>query len=121
MVGLLGRKIDWSGEEGNWDAIMHDGVEKQIAVHVTAPLPEEFPGRQLITGVSLVSAGGHSLVIEANNPYTTETAGCPPDRIVPCLAEGSLRITVDGEQTDSLVSPGEKIELLGDGNKIDVE
>lgn len=117
MFGLLGQRIDWKGEAGNWYALVHDGVEKQIAVRLTSPLPEEFPDRQLVTGVSLVSTGGHSLIIEADNPYTTETAGCPPDMMVPCLAEGSLRITVDGEQTNFLVSPSEKIELPGGESK----
>ena len=70
-------------------------------LRVTAPLPEEFPDRQLITGLSVLSEG-HSLVIEVNNPYDVETNGCPRG-ISPCLANGGLRAVVDGEEVDGLL------------------
>ena len=76
MQGLRGQKIDWSGEDGAWySLIKDDAVNLQVNVRLNAPLPDEFPSRQLITGMSVLSEG-HSLVIEVKDPYSVSTGGC---------------------------------------------
>ncbi|CAM9361358.1 unnamed protein product [Ectocarpus sp. 4 AP-2014] len=99
MKGLLGQSINWSGIDGGWYSFVQDpDMDLNVNVRLTAPLPEEFPDRQLVTGLS-VMAGGHSLVIEVTNPYETDTAGgCPDGAPAPCLANGGLSVTVDGEK-----------------------
>ena len=97
MQGLRGQKIDWSGVDGGWYALIKDdNADLGINVRLTAPLPNEFPDRQLITGLTVMSQG-HSLVIEVENPYTVDTDGCP-EGVTPCLANGGLRIVVDGKE-----------------------
>lgn len=44
MVGLLGKKIDWVGEDGGWYCLISDRDDFQLNIRVTAPMPEEFPG-----------------------------------------------------------------------------
>ena len=69
MKGLRGQKIDWSGIDGEWyNMVKDDDAGFHVNVRVTAPLPEEFPDRQLSTGLSVLSEG-HSLVVEVKNPY----------------------------------------------------
>lgn len=78
-------------------------LPNQVNVRPTAPLPE-FPERQYITGISVMS-NGHSLVIEVKDPYSVETDGCVPLGVgFPCLAEGGLRIAVDGEEVYNILS-----------------
>ena len=102
MRGLRGQMIDWSGVDGSWyNLIKDDEVDLHINLRVTAPLPREFPDRQLITGVSVISEG-HSLVVEIRNPYTVDTDGCPTG-VSPCLADGGLRAIVDGLEDDSIL------------------
>ena len=102
MKGLRGQKIDWSGVDGAWyNMIRDEEVDLYVNVRLTAPLPEEFPDRQLITGLGLLSEG-HSLVIEVKNPYDVVTSGCASGT-VPCLSEGGLRAVVDGEEEDDLL------------------
>ena len=102
MKGLRGQTIDWSGIDGGWyNMVKDDHAEFLVNVRLTAPLPEEFPDRQLITGLSVLSKG-HSLIIEVENPYDIDTNGCPPG-ISPCLANGGLRAIVDGEEVESLL------------------
>lgn len=110
MVGLLGQKIDWYGEDNGWYCLVADPTF-QINARVTAPMPEDFPTRQLVTGVSLVTANGHTLTVEVKDPYTTTTDGCSTSS--PCLADGALRILVDGEESYELQAPGEGIALPG--------
>ncbi|MEP4900176.1 MAG: hypothetical protein ABJX82_00025, partial [Paracoccaceae bacterium] len=89
MTGLSGQSLEWSGEDGGWYALIQDeGV--QINVRLTAPLAKDFPNRQLVTGVSVLSGEGHSFVVEVQNPYSVETSGCP-NGVHPCLADGALR------------------------------
>lgn len=104
MEGLRGQKIDWYGDDGGWySLIKDDNAGLDINVRLTAPLPDDFPDRQLITGLGVV-ANGHSLTVEVKNPYTVDTNGCP-EGVSPCLANGGLRITVDGgESADFLRS-----------------
>lgn len=100
MVGFQGQKIDWMGDDGGWYVLLSDGDDVRMAVRLTAPLPSEFPDRQLITGFALQLEDNHSLVIETKEPYTTETSSCP--ECAPCLSENALRVTVDGLVQPSL-------------------
>ena len=72
-----------------------------VNIRLTAPLPEDFPDRQLITGLSIIYEG-HSLVIEVQNPYDVKTNDCPSG-ITPCLSNGGLRAIVDGEEVDGFL------------------
>ena len=102
MQGLRGQQIDWSGIDNSWYCMVSDNTDSiNVNVRLNAPIPEEFPDRQLITGVSVMSQG-HSLVIEVTNPYDINTDGCPPD-MSPCLSNGGLRAMVDGEEVDNLL------------------
>lgn len=97
MTGFKGQKIDWKGEDGAWYVLLSDSHDLQMTVRLTAPLPEDFPDRQLITGFAIQYDSGHSLVIETMNPYSTDTPGCAPDLVGPCLSDGVLKITIDGQ------------------------
>ncbi|CAN0235144.1 unnamed protein product, partial [Ectocarpus sp. 4 AP-2014] len=102
MQGLRGQRIDWSGVDGGWySMIKDDNTDLNINVRLTAPLPDEFPNRQLMTSLAVVS-GGHSVVVEVENPYTVDTNGCP-EGVSPCLANGGLRIIVDDQEVDELL------------------
>ena len=114
MVGLLGQKIDWAGVDSAWYCLITDGPNFHVNVRVSAPMPEEFPDRQLISGLSILSDDGRSsLVVEVKDPYSTVTDGCPKDSSAPCLAEGGLVILVDGEESAALQVPGENVRLPG--------
>lgn len=113
MVGMFGQKFDWSGQDKGWYCLVSDGPDFQLNVRVTAPMPEDFPDRQLVSAVSILSAGGRSLVIELNDPYTIDTEGCADDSL-PCLADGALRIVVDGVEHNDLQVPSEAVELEGE-------
>ena len=79
MQGLRGQQIDWSGIDNSWYCMVSDDTDGiNVNVRLNAPLPEDFPDRQLITGLSVMSQG-HSLVIVVTNPYDVNTAGCPSD------------------------------------------
>ena len=102
MKGLRGQKIGWSGIDGGRYIIIRDvDADLHVNVRLTAPLPEEFPDRQLITGLGIVSKM-HSLTLEVKNPYDIDTNGCPLGRS-PCLANGGLRAVVDGKEVDDLL------------------
>lgn len=112
MVGLRGQRIDWSGVDGSWYCLLKaEELDLHINVRLTAPLPNEFPDRQLITAVS-VQSEGNSLVLEVKNPDTTVTNGCPVG-ISPCLADGGLRITSNGRENAKLVRPTIDAQLDG--------
>ncbi|CAM9788475.1 unnamed protein product [Ectocarpus sp. 12 AP-2014] len=113
MQGLRGQRINWSGVDGGWySLIKDDGTDTEINVRVTAPLSDEFPDRQLVTSLAVMSKG-HSLEIEVQNPYTTDTDGCP-EGVSPCLANGGLRILVDGQEADGLFQFSRQVSV-GDG------
>ncbi|MEP5375890.1 MAG: hypothetical protein ABJQ14_08880, partial [Hyphomicrobiales bacterium] len=116
MVGMLGQKFDWSGEDKGWYSLVSDGEDFQLNVRVTAPMPEDFPDRQLVSAVSILSSGGRSLVIEVKDPYTIDTAGCESgdDSSLLCLADGAFRFIVDGVEHRGLQTPSEAVELPGD-------
>ena len=114
MVGLLGQKIDWAGVDNAWYCLLSDGSNFHVNVRLSAPMPEEFPYRQLISAVSIVADDGlHSLVVEVKDPYSTNTDGCPKASPVPCLADGGIRILVDGEEPAALQAPFENVRLPG--------
>ena len=109
MTGLSGQSLEWSGEDGGWYALIHD-ENMQINVRLTAPLMKDFPNRQLVTGVSVLSGDGHSFVVEVKNPYSVETSGCPSG-VRPCLADGALRIAVDGKEPVEMLGPVKGAQL----------
>ena len=105
MQGLRGQHIDWSGVDGGWYCLVKDeDADFHVNVRVTAPLPKEFPDRQLITGMSVIS-NGNSLVLEVKDPYTTLTSGCSGVDGPVCLAAGGLRAIVNGKDNDHLLAP----------------
>lgn len=112
MRGLQGQQVDWKGEDGGWYVLISDTADVQITVRLTAPLSQDFPDRQLITAFGLKYHGGHSVIIETKYPHTSQTEGCLDAWYVPCLAENSLRITVDGEVYEGI--PVERASLPGD-------
>ena len=109
---LLGQRIEWAGVSGAWYSFLKDvDAGLDVNVRVTAPLEEEFPDRQLVTGVSVLSQG-HSLVIQVKNPSHTATAGCA-NGVSPYLADGCLQVVVDGTQRPELLSPSRGLHLPG--------
>ena len=99
MQGLRGQHINWSGVDGGWYCLVKDqDADFHVNVRLTAPQPEEFPDRQLVTGVGVI-ADGNSLVVEVRDPYTTVTSGCSDEKSV-CLADGGLKATVNGQEAD---------------------
>ena len=114
MKGLRGQKIDWSGVDGGWySLIKDDDVDLNVNIRLTAPLPDEFPDRQLVTGLSVMSEG-HSLVVEVNNPYVVDTDGCP-ESVSPCLANGGLRVVVDGQENNEGLRFSRQVPIVAGG------
>ena len=104
MQGLRGQRINWSGVDGGWYCLVKDqDADFQVNVRLTAPQPVEFPDRQLVTGLSVLS-DGNALVVEVADPYTTKTAGCP-DGVAVCLANNGLRASVNGQDARQLLVP----------------
>lgn len=101
MTGLKGTKIDWKGEDRGWYVLVFDDPDLEVSVRLTAPLPDKFPDRQLITGFAIKYEGGHSIVIVDKRPYTTETNGCPDEEGLDCLAENALQVIVDANDLPS--------------------
>ena len=104
MQGLRGQRINWSGVDGGWYCLVKDkDADFHVNVRLTAPDREEFPDRQLVTGLSLIS-DGNSLVIEVRDPYTTVTSGCPGEQSI-CLSNGGLRAVANGQDATQLLVP----------------
>lgn len=113
VAGLSGQRIAWSGEDGGWYCFVKDNeLDLQVNVRVTAPLAQ-FPDRQLMTGVAVLSEG-HTLVVEVVDPYTITTNGCPAG-VSPCLNDGGVRFMVDGLEAPELLSPTRRVQLHEDG------
>lgn len=111
--GLRGQHLEVAGEDGGWYCLLKDDViDLHVNVRFTAPLPVEFPHRQLVTGLAVLS-GDHSFVVEARNPYDIATVDCPAG-ISPCLANGGLRVRVDGQEVEALLRPT-RDELVVEG------
>lgn len=114
MVGLAGQKVDWWGEDGAWYSLLKDkDSDLNINVRLTAPLPDDFPERQLITGVSIMSHG-KSIMVENTDPYSAKPAGCAEDVTLPCLSNGGITVTVNGHNAPELLSPVQGVVLGGD-------
>ena len=96
--------------------MVSDGEDFQRNVRLTAPMPEEFPDKQLVAVVSILSPGGRSFLIEVKNQYTIDTAGCGggDGSSLPCLAIGAFRFVIDGVEHKSLEIPGKAVDLPGD-------
>ena len=102
VQGPRGQQIDWSEIDNSWYCMVSDDTDSiNVNVRLNAPLPEDFPDRQLITGL-IVMSQGHSLVIEVTNQYEVNTDGCHPNMSL-CLSNGGLRAMVDGEEVDDLL------------------
>lgn len=101
MTGLRGQRYDWFADDGGWYAFLSTPDQLQMNLRVTSHLPATFPERQLVTGVALVTDGGHTIVIDIEEPLdlaptchgTAAAVGSAP-----CLANGGLRVTVDGRE-----------------------
>lgn len=101
LTGLRGQRFDWSGRDGGWYAFLSTPDQLQMNLRVTSHLPKTFPERQLVTGVALVTEGGHMIVADIADPLELEpTCEFTADAIgsAPCLINGGLRVTVDGRE-----------------------
>lgn len=111
MTGFLEQRVDWVGVDGAWYNLIKDD-DLQLDARVTAPLSEEFPDRQLLTGFSLTyGKDKSSIVISVEDPYSTETQGCAAGISSPCLLDGALRIVVNGADSHELLVPTESNQL----------
>ena len=100
VTGLRGQRYDWSGEDGGWYAFLSTQDELQMNLRVTSHLPTTFPERQLVTGVAVVTEGGHTVKAEIADPLdlTPTCADSGGSTSAPCLVNGGLRVTVDGRE-----------------------
>ncbi|CAM9241036.1 unnamed protein product [Ectocarpus sp. 12 AP-2014] len=105
MTGFLGQKFDFTGEDGGYYALVSDFPNMHMNMRVTSPVPS-LPEITYITGLSLLTTDVdgeiHSIVIEVKNPHDIESS-CPAG-VSPCLADGSLRVILDGKE--ELSAPG---------------
>ncbi|CAN0044628.1 unnamed protein product [Ectocarpus fasciculatus] len=105
MTGFLGQKFDFTGEDGAYYALISDFPNFHMNMRVTSPVAS-LPEITYITGLSLLTTDSdgqiHSIVIEAKNPHDIESS-CPAG-VSPCLADGSLRVMLDGKE--ELSAPG---------------
>lgn len=73
---------------------------------MTSPLPE-VPIITYITGLAVMATDshgvGHSIVITVKDPHSLDSS-CPASGLSPCLADGALRVMLDGEE--ALLGPG---------------
>ncbi|CAN0348830.1 unnamed protein product [Ectocarpus sp. 6 AP-2014] len=105
MTGFLGQKFDFTGEDGGYYAVISDFPSFHMNMRVTSPVPS-LPEITYITGLSLLTTDSdgqiHSIVIEVKNPHDIESS-CPAE-VSPCLADGSLRVMLNGKE--ELSAPG---------------
>ena len=105
VTGLRGQHYEWCGEDGGWYAFLSAQDRMQMNLRVTSHLPDTLPERQLVTGVAVVTEGGHTITVEIVDPLdlaptcqeTTDAAGGGLTSS-PCLVEGGLRVHVDGRE-----------------------
>lgn len=73
---------------------------------MTSPLPE-VPIITYITGLAVMTTDSHgvshSIVVTVKDPHSLESS-CPAGDTSPCLADGALRVMLDGEE--ALLGPG---------------
>ena len=112
MTGFLGQKFDFTGDDNSWYALISSPPSVHINMRVAAPVPS-LPEITYITGLSVLTTDHdgdeHSMVIEVKDPHSLDSA-CPPGRSV-CLADGALRVIVDGEE--ALMAPGVAVVARG--------
>ncbi|CAM9631382.1 unnamed protein product [Ectocarpus fasciculatus] len=105
MTGILGQKFDFTGEDGGWYSLVADGGNFNINMRVTSPVAD-LPEITYITGLSVLTTDAdgfdHSIVIEVVDPHDLDSS-CPAG-VSPCLADGALRVLLDGEE--KLLAPG---------------
>ncbi|CAM9110183.1 unnamed protein product [Ectocarpus fasciculatus] len=105
MTGFLGQKFDFTGVDGEWYCLVSDLPSMHLSMRVTAPVAS-MPDITYITGLSVITTDGegqeHSIVISVKDPHSLESA-CPVEGS-PCLADGALSVTLDGEE--KLFAPG---------------
>lgn len=105
MTGFRGQTFDFTGEDGEWYCLISESPSMHLNMRVTTPLPSQ-PEITYITGLSVVTTDSegldHSIVVEVADPYSLESA-CPAG-VAPCLADGALRVTIDG--SEELLQPG---------------
>ena len=106
MTGFRGQKFDFAGEDNGWYALASDLPYVHLNMRITSPIPS-IPEITYITGLSIVTTDAdsleHSIIISVANPHSLESS-CPFGTY-PCLADGALHVTVDGEEV--LLAPGE--------------
>ena len=55
MQGLRDQSIEWSGVDGGWYSLIKDELaDLHVNIRLTAPLPDHFPDRQLVTGLGVI-------------------------------------------------------------------
>ena len=112
MTGFLGQKFDFTGDDNSWYALISSPPSVHINMRVSAPVPS-LPEITYITGLSVLTTDydgdEHSMVIEVKDPHSLDSA-CPAGRSV-CLADGALRVMVDGEE--ALIAPGVSVVAPG--------
>lgn len=104
MTGFRGQKFDFTGEDGGWYCLIKD-ESMQINMRVTSPVPD-LPEITYITGLSVLisddDGSEHDVIIEVKDPHNLDSS-CPAG-VAPCLADGSLSVTLDGDEV--LLAPG---------------
>lgn len=114
MIGFRGQKFDFAGEDGGWYVLISDLPALHLNMRVTAPVPH-LPEITYITGISLITADAdgddHSIAISVSNPQSLDSS-CPSG-MSPCLADGALSVTIDGE--NALATPGSAVPGPGVG------
>ena len=105
MTGFRGQKFDFTGEDGEWYALISDLPAMHLNMRVTTTVPD-LPEITYITGISLITGDAdgieHSIAVSVNDPHSLDSS-CPP-RMSTCLADGALNVVIDGES--ALATPG---------------
>lgn len=101
MVGFQHQKFDFTGEDGEWYALIHDGAtDMGMNMRITQPVPE-VPEVTYITGLGLSILGDddevHAFEVVLNDPHNLEPE-CAEGDGHPCLVDGALTILVDGKE-----------------------
>lgn len=101
MVGFQHQKFDFTGEDGEWYALIHDQVmEVDMNMRVTQPMPH-VSEVTYITGLGISVMGAddekHTFEIVINDPHNLSPE-CSEGDGRPCLADGALTILVDGKE-----------------------
>ena len=114
MTGFLGQKFDFTGEDGSWYCLIK-ADNMQVNMRVTSPVPS-LPEITYITGLAVLTADSdgveHQIVVEVKHPHNLESS-CP-EGVSPCLADGSLAVTLDGGEAllaPGLISLGRDVEI----------